>query len=73
MAIATHIVIHPFDSNGKRLENGTPVDASGWKNTEKLVACKYLRPINPGDRVRASAAVDSPKTFKKKLKLTIKK
>ena len=49
----THVVVRPFDANGKTLEAGALVDASMWKNVEKLVAVKYLRQAGPADLQRA--------------------
>jgi hypothetical protein len=46
MSAATHIVTKPFEVKaGKRLDAGTEVDASEWRNTENLVKHRYLKPI----------------------------
>jgi hypothetical protein len=43
---ATHVVAKPFEVKaGKRLETGTEVDASTWRNTDNLVKHRYLKPI----------------------------
>lgn len=41
----THTVGKPFRADGRYLDHGTPVDASDWRNTAKLVEQRYLIPI----------------------------
>lgn len=62
----THVVLRAFEVGGKLLDAGTAVNASAWRNTERLVSTKYLRPAHDVDR--AARAADGPKK-----KLTLKK
>ena len=39
-----YIVGKAFEREGVRLEPGTIVDAAGWRNVDKLVTLRYLRP-----------------------------
>lgn len=55
----THVVTRPFDSGGRRLMTGDMVDASSWKNTERLVSTKYLRPASPVDLKHGSPVTPS--------------
>lgn len=65
--VGTHVVLRPFDAAGNRLMAGTLVDASDWKNTERLVSTKYLRPASPADRNREVANVSAGASKIKKL------
>jgi hypothetical protein len=43
---STHVVTRAFQGPGSRqLAPGSEVDASGWRNADRLVALRYLRPI----------------------------
>lgn len=46
MSNPTHVVVKPFEvSKGRKLTTGTEVDASEWRNTDKLVAHRYLKAL----------------------------
>lgn len=47
----THVVVRPFDAEGRTLRAGELVDASGWKNVAKLSldSVNYLRPVTERD------------------------
>jgi len=45
--MTTHVVVRPFDADGRRLDTGTRVDASAWRNTRLLVEQGYLAPAPP--------------------------
>lgn len=61
----THIVLRPFTVGGKDLQSGDPVDASSWRNTERLVTTKYLRAAHGADR-KASAQRRAAPVVRKK-------
>lgn len=50
--VYTHIVTRPFQAEGRELVIGTPVDASSWKNLEKLVSTRYVRVCSEADQQR---------------------
>lgn len=41
-----HIVMRPVSGPEGLIPSGTPVDASTWRNVEKLVSQRYLRRAN---------------------------
>jgi hypothetical protein len=46
MSNATHVVVKPFEVEaGRQLKTGTEVDASEWRNTDKLVTHRYLKAL----------------------------
>jgi chromosome segregation ATPase len=55
-AKVTHEVIRPIPGSEHRA--GDRVDASGWRNREKLERARYLKPLEgvEGQRARAEAA-----------------
>lgn len=46
---ATHVVARPFETNGRLLARGQAVDASSWRNADRLEDQRYLVPIASGD------------------------
>lgn len=48
MVKQTHEVLRPFDAGKRHLKPGDHVDASSWRNTRQLVACRYLAPLVGG-------------------------
>lgn len=53
--VRTHVVLRPFQAEGREVLVGEAVDASAWKNTERLVTTKYLRPMNEADYATTSS------------------
>jgi hypothetical protein len=66
--VGTHVVIRAFDVSGTNVQPGQLVDASGWKNTERLVSTKYLRVATPVDRKALTVTDTRPKAKKLVLK-----
>lgn len=62
MSLYTHIVLRPFEAGGDTMDVGQAVDASEWKNTERMVNTKYLRPINDADLARLKKLKSSKST-----------
>lgn len=56
MVSATHAVVRSFPGPGGLLSAGAEVDASRWRNTELLVAQRFLRPIGQPAVVPAGPA-----------------
>jgi len=54
--VATHVVCKPLPIATGVLPSGTPVDASGWRNTDRLVASRYLRPLRADEQDNQSGA-----------------
>lgn len=53
----THIVAKGFSGpGGHEFKPGEKVDASGWRNTDNLVAHRYLKPIPVTAAAAASPA-----------------
>lgn len=50
--MTTHIVGKPFEFNGRTLDAGERVDASGWRNREALVKGRFLRETADGTPMR---------------------
>lgn len=66
----THIVLRPFQAGTTAVEIGQAVDASSWKNVERLVNTRYLRPMSAVDYAQNTSKSKStppsaaPKRFK---------
>lgn len=58
MTINTHVVLRPFQAAGTEVQAGQLVNAADWKNVERLVSTKYLRPMNEMDYVRAKKSTN---------------
>lgn len=72
---ATHVVIHPFDG-AVSYRNGDRVNALGWKNTDKLVGSKFLRPLSPSELRAPTVDTSTPAPAKRTVvlkKLVVKK
>ena len=63
-----HIVMRPIHNAGGLIPSGTPVIASQWRNTEKLVAQRFLRVATPEEAAAFLAEPSEPEkpTAKKK-------
>lgn len=48
----THVVTKPLSTADGVLPIGTPVDASAWTHTQQLVEQRYIKPIQPDERVK---------------------
>lgn len=74
-SVYTHIVLRPFQAEGRDLEIGAPVDASGWRNTARLVETKYMRLVTHADLAQLKATTKSTgtKTVPSRKKFTVKK
>jgi hypothetical protein len=71
------VVLKQFEAEGRKLEIGEVVDSSDWRNEQKLINTRYLRPateeevkaLPPRDRKAESkpapAAKSKSKTKKK--------
>lgn len=44
-----YVVGKSFERDGVRLESGTVVDVTGWRNANKLLMFRYLREARPGE------------------------
>lgn len=57
--MATHVVVREFRGPTGPLAPGAEVDASAWRNTERLVRQRYLRPVErPVTMIPTPASID---------------
>lgn len=48
--MATHVVCKPLPTAEGLLPSGTRVDAREWRNTDHLIARRYLRPLRADEQ-----------------------
>lgn len=57
-------VVRPFDADGRQLRRGDLVDATDWKNTVRLVAQRYIKPVETASASTGQTAQRTRKTAK---------
>lgn len=50
-----YIVLKPLEADGKELQSGDVIDASGWRNREALVALRYISPAPEASETKPAA------------------
>lgn len=57
-------VMRPFDADGRQLQRGDLVDVTDWKNTVRLVAQRYIKPVEAASALTERGAQRARKTAK---------
>ena len=60
-----HVVMRPVSSAGGLIPSGAVVDTRTWRNVNKLIAQRYLRPATPEEAATISTD-KQPKKAKEK-------
>lgn len=61
-----HVVMRPVPAAGGFIPSGTVVDTRAWRNVNKLITQRYLRPATPEEAATVSGADKQPKKAKEK-------
>ena len=68
-------VLKKFDAGDRQLSPGDIVDGGGWRNLEKLIAIRYVRPAEERDfsKTVQKAVSDSRSAAPSSVKRTVKR